>query len=138
MKKYFSLAIVAIIAVCMLPLAGCNTTQESSASVPSTASVATASTKGASTELAALSSVVSNTKSAVEAGDFAKASQAFERFEDAWKIVEDGIKAKSRNNYDAIEDTVTQVQSALKANDRPKALEALKTLETNITAVSKH
>lgn len=80
----------------------------------------------------ALVSVVSNTKTAVETGNFDKAQQEFDKFENAWVKVEDGVKAKSSKNYNAIEDAATQVKNSLEA----KALEELQTLNTNIATVS--
>ncbi|PMB13251.1 hypothetical protein CEN48_14740 [Fischerella thermalis CCMEE 5282] len=85
----------------------------------------------------ALISVVSNTKTAVESGNFDKAQQEFDKFENAWVKVEDGVKTKSSKTYNAIENAATQVKGALKAKDKAKALEGLQTLNSNIATVSK-
>jgi hypothetical protein len=84
-------------------------------------------------------SVVTNTKTAVEAGDFAKAKEEFAKFEDSWKKVEDGIKTTSPKAYDAIESGVGTVNTALgEANpDKTKVMDALTSLTTSISSVAK-
>jgi hypothetical protein len=84
-------------------------------------------------------SVVTNTKTAVEAGDFAKAKEEFAKFEDSWKKVEDGVKTTSPKAYDAIEGGLGTVTSALgEANpDKTKVMDALTSLTTSITSVAK-
>lgn len=79
--------------------------------------------------------MASNTKTAVEAGDFNQAQQAFDQFEGAWSQVEDGIKAKSTGSYDAIEENMDQVTAALRANNKENALSALQSLEDNINQI---
>lgn len=86
-----------------------------------------------------LSRVVSKTKTAIEAGDFPKAKQEFDKFEDVWKTVEDGIKEKSPESYDAIEESLDGVTLELKksAPDKNKVLTELQSLEQNLDRVNK-
>lgn len=79
-----------------------------------------------------LLSVVANTKAAVEAKDFAKAQQEFDKFEAVWSQVEDGIKAKSADTYDAIEQDMDQLTSALKASESEQSLKSLQSLNDHI------
>lgn len=126
--------IIPVIAISLLTLAGCNSAQQSTTQTPATTTETTGAAQGG---FDALISVVSNTKTAVEAGSFDKAQQEFDKFENAWVKVEDGVKTKSSKTYNAIEDAVTQVKGALKAKNKAKALEGLQTLNTNIATVSK-
>lgn len=133
---------IAITTIGLLALTGCNSTTQptSQTSPPVETKAPTAATTASDTTqdgFTALVGVVSNTKTAVEAGNFDQAEKAFDKFEDAWNKVEDGVKAKSANSYDAIEDAESQVESAIKAKDKAKALAGLETLNKNITAVSK-
>lgn len=125
--------IIPVIAISLLTLAGCNNAQQSTTQTPATTET-TGATQGG---FDALISVVSNTKTAVETGNFDKAQQEFDKFENAWVKVEDGVKTKYSKTYNAIEDAATQVKSALKAKDKAKALEGLQTLNSNIATVSK-
>jgi uncharacterized protein YjaZ len=76
--------------------------------------------------------VVANTKAAVEAKDFAKAQQEFDKFEGVWSQVEDGIKAKSSQTYDGIEQDMDNIKSALKASEADKASKSLQSLNDHI------
>jgi len=131
-------------AISLLFLAGCNSAEQ--ADTPQTSPVAsftapmeaaqpTASVEGES----GLLSVVSNTKGAVETGDFALAQEEFGKFEDVWSKVEDGIKAKSPDGYNTIEENMDAVMGALKESqpNKQKALAALQSLEQNINSVAK-
>jgi len=71
---------------------------------------------------AGLTAVVDNTKAAVSAGDFQKATAEFDKFEGAWHPIEDGIKAKAPAAYD-------------KASDKQKGLSALQSLNDTIQTV---
>lgn len=86
-----------------------------------------------------LLAVVSKTKTAVTSGDFVQAKKEFDKFEDVWKEVEDGIKAKSRDNYEAIEKSMDDISGELKASKpkKDKLLTELQSLEKTINAVSK-
>lgn len=83
---------------------------------------------------AGLTAVVSKTKAAVETGDAAKAKTEFEQFETAWKPIEDGIKEKTPDAYDAIEKSMDEVSGQLSAAklDKTKALAALSALDSAI------
>jgi hypothetical protein len=134
--------IIPITAIGLLTLVGCNSDQKSTTQTPTTTET-TAATTLSKTPIATqggfntLVSVVSNTKTAVQAGKFDKAQQEFNKFEDAWSKVEDGVKTKSSKTYNVIEDTATQVKGSLKAKDKAKSLKGLQTLNTNIASVSK-
>jgi Domain of unknown function (DUF4363) len=134
--------IIPITAIGLLSLVGCNKAEQSTTQTPGTTET-TGGTKVSGTPgttqggFDALSSVVSNTKAAVSAGNLNKAQQEFDKFENAWAKVEDGVKTKSSKTYNAIEDAATQVKGGLKAKDKAKALKGLQTLDTNIATVSK-
>lgn len=61
------------------------------------------------------------------------------KFEDSWKIVEDGVKAKSRNIYDGIEENLDKANNALKENqpDKKAVLDILKSLQEQIKSTVK-
>jgi hypothetical protein len=86
-----------------------------------------------------LMTVVTNTKAAVEAGDFAKASEEFAKFKDSWTKVGEGIKTASPDGYAAIESGVGTVTTALgeAQPDKTKVMDALTALTTSITSVAK-
>ncbi|GET40064.1 DUF4363 family protein [Microseira wollei] len=133
---------IAITTIGLLALTGCSSntqpTSQASPAVETTAPTAATTASNTTQEgFTALVGVVSNTKTAVEAGNFDQAQKAFDKFEDAWNKVEDGVKAKSAKSYEAIEDAESQVESAIKAKDKAKALAGLQALDKNIATVSK-
>ena len=128
---------IAITAIGLFALTGCNGTTQPTTQTSPTVTAVSGSSNTTQDGFNALVGVVSNTKTAVDAGKFDQAQQEFDKFEDSWAKVEDGVKAKYPNNYAAIEDTTTQVKSAIKAKDKTKAIEALQTLDKNIATVSK-
>ncbi|MEH2077792.1 MAG: DUF4363 domain-containing protein [Nostoc sp.] len=134
--------IIPVVAISLLTLVGCNSDQKSTTQTPATTET-TAATTVSKTPVATqggfdtLVGVVSNTKTAVQAGKFDTAQQEFNKFENAWSKVEDGVKTKSSKTYNVIEDTATQVKGSLKAKDKAKSLKGLQTLNTNIATVSK-
>ncbi|OYD87639.1 DUF4363 domain-containing protein [Nostoc sp. 'Peltigera membranacea cyanobiont' 213] len=134
--------IIPVAAIGLLTLVGCNSDQKSTTQSPATTET-TAATTVSKTPVATqggfdtLVGVVSNTKTAVQAGKFDTAQQEFNKFENAWSKVEDGVKTKSSKTYNVIEDTATQVKGSLKAKDKAKSLKGLQTLNTNIATVSK-
>ena len=87
------------------------------------------------TNVDGLLSVVNNTKAAVEANDFPKATAAFEQFEGSWKPVEDGVKAKSKDGYDKIEASMDEVRGALKTSDQKKSMAALQSMTEHVNSV---
>lgn len=148
-----------VVALSLLVLTGCNkaqksTEQSSSATTPAVTE-ATAqpapnppeATKEQSTpqespstersqNFTALMDVISNTQKAVEANDFAKARTEFEKFEDFWSKVEDGVKAKAPNTYNSIEDNADALKNQLKASNKAKSLSSLKKLQTSLISVA--
>ncbi len=80
----------------------------------------------------ALQKVINQTKTAVEAGNFEQAQVAFDKFEPAWKTVEDGVKAKSSATYEAIEDGMDAVNKGIKGKSKEQVLEALKTIAKSL------
>jgi hypothetical protein len=50
---------------------------------------------------------------AVKAGNFAKARKSFKEFDDKWDSIEDLVKARSRDSYDAIEKGMVDIERAL-------------------------
>lgn len=143
-------AIVIITGISLLALVGCTngeqatieTTPAATANTTSNSNVSASPASTAATTTTAndgLLAVVAKTKTAVTSGDFVQAKKEFDQFEDVWKDVEDGIKAKSRDNYEAIEKNMDEISGELKAAkpQKEKLLTALQSLETTINAVSK-
>lgn len=144
--------LLAIAAVSILALAGCSNSnnQASTDSTPSTAEgSATANpasnvqtengTTSAKPGFSGLQAVVSTTEADVKAGNYAKAKADFSKFEDNWKPVEDGVKAKASKTYGEIEDTSDKISSELHAAkpDKQKLLTQLQSLNKNISTVAK-
>ncbi|MEH2231574.1 MAG: DUF4363 domain-containing protein [Nostoc sp.] len=141
MKSFQLMSSVA--GISLIALLGCNnpeqpTTQTTPAVTPN-ASAASAPATTSTTGNSSLLTIVSKTKAAVTSGNFVQAKKEFDKFEDAWKEVEDGIKVKSRNNYETIETNMDRVTGELKASkpQKEKLLTTLQSLEKTITAVSK-
>ena len=86
-----------------------------------------------------LMSVVTNTKTAVEAGDFAKAKEEFAKFGDSWSKVGADIKTASPDGYAAIKTNVGNVNTALEnaQPDKTKVMDALAALSASISSVAK-
>ncbi|GAB4365452.1 MAG: hypothetical protein Kow00121_01980 [Elainellaceae cyanobacterium] len=123
-------------AVGIFALAGCSTSAnqtKDSATSPSSTTVAQQDT---TTGFDGLLTVITNTKAAVAAGEFSKAQAEFDRFEEFWSQVEDGVKVKSADTYNAIEDNMDQVSNELRASqpNPDKLLTALQTLQNDINA----
>lgn len=87
---------------------------------------------GTATGMSELTGLVSSMTTAIKAGDFAKAQAEFGKFEGTWAKVEDAIKTKSPQAYAAIADQAAAVKSALNAQDKDKAMTALKELSTGL------
>lgn len=146
---------ISILAVSLLVLTGCQKAEQPTAQPTTTPSVsATKVTTSPPIEtknetdkavpsdetgkgFGDLTTVVSKTRQAVDANDFAKARAEFDKFEDAWSKVEDGVKAKSSDTYNAIEDNVDKLQDALKASNKEKSISALQTLNDSIVSAAK-
>jgi hypothetical protein len=136
--------ILVVSAFTLLTLAGCEGAQEASTPVTSPSPAVTAvanpskpaAVKGKYTELL---SVVTKTKAAVQAGNFANAKTEFGKFEDAWKKVEDPIKAKYPKSYKAVEEGTDKVMAEVKKSKPTKdnALTQLNSLEKTINSIPK-
>lgn len=152
--KYKYLIVFA--AIGCLTLAGCSASKDTASQPANTNSTTTAETSPASTSNSSstetpttatgesattqaqypkLLTVVTNTRTAVEAGDFNLAQQNFDPFEASWSQVEDGIRAKSREAYDAIEENTDRVNAALRSNNKESALAALQALDDTINQI---
>ncbi len=129
--------------IILLALVGCSnpepTTIQNNPSGSNNSQTASAPAKTSTTGNTSLLSIVSKTKTAVTSGNFAQAKKEFDKFEDAWKEVEDGIKAKSPKDYDVIETNLDGVTAELKASQpkKEKLITGLDSLEKTITAISK-
>jgi septation ring formation regulator EzrA len=139
MKSFKPMLIIASIS--LLTLVGCNKPEQAATETTPAATSSTEKVPGQKSTVsnAGLLAVVSKTKTAVKAGNFVQAKKEFDKFEDAWKEVEDGIKAKSRNNYDAVEKSMDEISGELKAAkpQKDKLLASLQSLEKTINAISK-
>jgi hypothetical protein len=114
-------------------------TVENSATPPAT-STATApqDAPGKSAGFVALQSVVSATKTAVEAGKLDAAKTEIAKFEAAWKPVEDGVKAKSPENYKIIEASVEEIETGItKKQPKTALLASLQKLSQTVDKASK-
>ncbi len=135
--KSLNQALLSAGAIALLALTSCGKKEEvveapapkPVAAVPNKAPVA------GMTGAAGIKSVVANTKAAVAAGDFTKATATFGKFEGAWKTVEDGVKTKSPKVYAAVEDGMDTIGAALKSKDKVKATAALTALETAVSTI---
>jgi len=148
MNRVHQTLIVAFIS--LIALAGCNNPEQSTTetsptsnstpeAVPATTTnPETPATPSATSDFTGLQGVVTNTKTAVEAGDFTKAKGEFDKFEDFWSKVEDGVKAKSPNIYKQIEDTSDEIKAGLKsaAPNKQKLSTALESLNKNVASVA--
>ena len=132
-------------AITFLALTGCEGTQQAStpksspAETPGASVVSTSDKAASPASYAELLSVVTNTKAAVQTGDFAKAKTEFDKFENSWKKVEDGIKKRAPKSYDAVEETTEKVMTELK-NSKPskdQVLAQLQSLEKTISSIPK-
>jgi iron uptake system EfeUOB component EfeO/EfeM len=140
MKNFQPMLIIASIS--LLTLVGCNNPEQASTeTTPAATSNSTKKVPGQKSTVsnAGLLAVVSKTETAVTSGNFVQAKKEFDKFEDAWKEVEDGIKAKSRNNYDAVEKSMDEISGELKAAkpQKDKLLASLKSLEKTINTIPK-
>ena len=131
MKSFKPMLIIA--GISLLTLVGCTNAEKATTETTSVAtSNSTAGNKG-------LLAVVSKTKTEVTSGNFVQAKKEFNKFENAWKEVEDGIKAKSRDNYEAIEKSMDEISGELKASkpQKDKLLASLQSLTKTINAIPK-
>ncbi len=128
-----------VVGISLLALVGCTNPEQATIQTTPNGSVASAPATTSTTGNNSLLIIVSKTKTAVQSGNFVQAKKEFDKFEDAWKEVEDGIKAKSRNNYETIETNLDEVTGELKASkpQKEKLMKELQSLEKTIIVVSK-
>jgi ribosomal protein S20 len=134
--KRLNQALLSVGALALLGLTACN--KEEVADVPvEKVPVAAIPQKAATTMggIGGLKTVVTDTKAAIAAGDFAKASASIGKFEAVWKTVGDGIKVKSPKVYAAIEGAVPKLTAAIKSKDKTSATAALTALETAMSTL---
>lgn len=135
--------ILILSALSLLTLAGCDSAQEASTPKTSSSAVPATAAKTDKAETALkypeLSGLVFYTKTAVQADDFAKAKTEFGKFENAWKKVEDRIKAKAPKGYNAIEEATAKVTTELKKSQpsKDKVLAELDSLDKTIKTFPK-
>jgi outer membrane cobalamin receptor len=131
--RRFQLLLVSCFAV--LGLAGCGNPQ---ASISETSNVAQAVTNPAA-GFTSLKDVTEKTATAIKSGKLDDAKATFGKFEDSWKIVEDGVKAKSSKTYDAVEESLDMVNRELKNKqpEKTKLLDALQSLSQTIAIAAK-
>jgi soluble cytochrome b562 len=126
----------------VLNMAGCANKTASVENLTTTPADSSASTVTSSTATApgftALQGTIGSTKKAIAAGKLDAAKTEFAKFEDSWKTVEDGVKAKSGETYRAIEDGVKSVESGIDSKqDKAALLASLQKLSQSIEKVSK-
>ncbi len=130
----FQLLLVSCFAV--LGLASCG---EPQASVPETSSNAAQAAANPAAGFTSLKDVTEKTTTAIKSGKFDEAKATFGKFEDSWKTVEDGVKAKSSKTYNAVEEGLDTVNGELKNKqpDKAKLLAALQSLSQTIATAAK-
>ena len=79
--------------------------------------------------------VVTDTQDAVNAQNFDQAKTKFATFEDVWASVEDGIKERAPDSYDAIEEDMNQVNAALASAKTDTTIAALQTMADHIKVI---
>jgi hypothetical protein len=92
---------------------------------------------GAASGFTSLNQVVSNTKTAVDADDFAKATAELSKFNGFWAKVEDGVRTKAPEAYGAIESNVKAAETAIKSADKAQATSALEALSAAVATATK-
>lgn len=129
-------------AIALLTLVGCSSPNQTTTQTPAgspASNTGAARVTSSQAGYQSLLGVVSNTRAAVEAGNYTQAKAEFTKFEDNWKQVEDGIKAKSGDSYKAIEDSLDRVTGQLRGAqpNKQQVLTDLQSLEKNINGVAK-
>jgi hypothetical protein len=126
----------------VLSMTGCmsNTAPvENSAGTPGTSVTSTAISSTSQTAgFVGMQGVITSTKTAIEAGKLDVAKTEFAKFEDSWKTVEDGVKAKSADNYKGIEDGMESVNGGIAAKaGKDKLLASLQKLSQSVDKAGK-
>jgi hypothetical protein len=123
----------------VLTLASCSNRSEPPQAMNSPAaadSTATQPIASPSQGVKALQEVVTKTTAAVEGGNFEQAGVEFGNFENSWKTVEDGIKAKSPQTYDAIEKSMDDINSGIKDKNKEQVMKALQLLTQSVATAA--
>jgi hypothetical protein len=134
------ISLLLISSIVLLNLASCGESKDTApktATPTATENTAKPTAKQVAAGFSALQVVVTKTQGSIEKGDFAAAKTDFAKFEGAWKIVEDGVKAKAPKLYGAIEDEMDAVGNGIKSKDKVKTLAALKALTTSVASAAK-
>lgn len=128
----------------LLLLTGCSSSLASKPSANASANAPIAEANSSATlvndsGLNAMTKLVADTKTAVEAKDFATAKTTGKQIEDAWKQIEDSIKDTDKTAYDAVEENLDGLNNELKgANpDTAVLVSHLDMLTTTLNGVSK-
>jgi hypothetical protein len=125
-----------ILVMTMASCANKTETVETSATTPATTTASSATPDQAGFK--ALQSIIGATKTAVEAGKLDVAKTEIAKFYPTWKPVEDGVKAKSPENYKAIESGVEEIEAGITKNQSKDALLAsLQKLSQNVDKAGK-
>lgn len=122
----------------VLALVGCSNANQGTTQTSPTANISSSGGTAAQEGYKSLLGIVSNTKAAVEAGDFTKAKAEFNNFEKNWKQVEDGVKVKSPDSYKNIEDSLNRVNREFRGSqlNKQNVLAALQSLGETIRSVT--
>lgn len=130
--------VLVIGSISILALVGCSNANQGTTQTSPTANNSSSSGTATQEGYKSLLGVVSNTKAAVEAGDFTKAKAEFNNFEKNWKQVEDGVKVKSPDSYKNIEDSLNQVNREFRGSqlNKQNVLAALQSLGATISSVA--
>ena len=123
-------ALVAASLIGFLTLGGC-----SAAKTPTADSSANSSPAAAQQTLSNFQPVIhviGGTRRAVKAGDFATAKTEFGKFPAQWAKVQDEVKTKSPDAFNAVESSRKQVEAALQSGDQAGAMVNLKALKTAV------
>jgi hypothetical protein len=133
---HFNQKLVIAGSIALLTLAG---GYKSLAFANSTSKIIVAAVPSKTSGFTSLQTVVTKTLSAVDTGKFSVAKEEFNKFEDAWKKVEDGLKKKSPDSYKAIEENYGIVTKEVKASkpSKSKLVTALQSLDKAIVKAAK-
>src|SRR5690349_1463577 len=93
------------------------------------APAAFAQAAGAEKDVADARAIIQRATAAAQAGDLAAAKQEYDRYENTWFDIEDGVRARSRDSYRAIEKEMSNVSNAFDAKDQAKIVAALGALD---------
>lgn len=89
-------------------------------------------------QLKALTTNLDDAVAKLKANDLPGAKASFQKFNDDWAKIEDGVKAKNKDGYKKIESGITDVQAVLTVPATPdpkKAIDALEQLDSTVDDV---